>query len=74
MKRTLQEVRTFKERIYCDCGGEYVWNGICLTTYPAQYPHVCSNEGCLDKMTMSGQSYPREITQEVGEEYAVPDE
>lgn len=39
--------RMYIEVPICDkCGAELKPTGVCLTTYPAQYPYKCSNPDC----------------------------
>lgn len=41
---------------YCDCGGEFAFEGVVLTTsYPAQYPHSCKKCGAKANF---GKVYP----------------
>ena len=69
MKRTLTEIRTFNVRLYCECGGQYIFNGQSDSSYPPQYVHVC--DVCSATMTLRDQ-YPGEETVEVGEQQEVP--
>ena len=32
----------------CDCGGELIYDGTILPTYPAQYRHVCNKCGNIE--------------------------
>lgn len=41
MKEEAREVKTYKVIARCECGGQMRQTGVVLTTYPAQYPHVC---------------------------------
>ncbi len=53
------EVKTFHIRLYCDvpdCGGEMIYNNICLTSMPTQHDHFCSKCGACQRT--SGTSYP----------------
>jgi len=44
MPEKLQKVKSYQVDYFCDeCGEPMRWNEICLTSYPAQYPHVCKN-------------------------------
>lgn len=52
-KRT--EVKTIRVRAICNCGGEFKPTGMCLTSYPPQYPHKCDNCG---KVKTFEKSYP----------------
>lgn len=39
-----KEVRTYRVDYACDVCGEIMeYGGICLTSYPPQYPHGCKN-------------------------------
>jgi len=38
-------IKTVLVRMMCKCGGEMKPTGICLTSYPPQYPHVCNKCG-----------------------------
>lgn len=40
-KERKTEVKTFKLQLFCDCGGEMLPTGMCLTSHPVQYPHEC---------------------------------
>lgn len=42
MKEKEVEVKTYKIRAYCECGGEYTYAGISYPTYPEQHVHHCS--------------------------------
>lgn len=44
------------KRLICDCGGEMLSTGICLTTDPAQYPHMCNR--CGKTENIFGVTYP----------------
>lgn len=70
-KRTLTETRTFVIKVYCDCKGEYAFNGNANMSNPPQYVHVC--QGCGHTTTFPLQ-YPANHTQEVGEDMLLPDE
>lgn len=62
-KRT--EVKTYVVRYICDdCGeGEMVPTGLCLSIWPAQYPHKCNKCGASE--TFIGSTYPRTVYEEV---------
>ena len=70
-KRTITETRTFVIKAYCDCGGEYAFNGRAQMTSPPQFVHACPD--CGHTTTFKDQ-YPMDTTQEVGEPTEVPDE
>ena len=70
-KRTLTEVRTFVVKVYCDCGGQYAFNGNANMAHPPQYVHLCQDCGHL---TTFKDQYPLNTTQEVGEPQVLPDE
>lgn len=60
------KTKTFIERLYCDkCGTEMQWTGVCLTSYPAQYPHKCPN--CGEEVHTTGVFYPKQTLVEAGE-------
>lgn len=42
IKEKVQPIKVFAK---CECGGEFNPTGICLTTYPCQYPHICNKCG-----------------------------
>lgn len=69
-KRTITETRTFKVKVYCDCGGEYAFNGNANLADPPQYVHVCPDCG---HTTTFPDTYPIDHVQEVGEPQEVPD-
>jgi len=52
------QVNTYRIEYICDeCGeGKLEWNGICLTSYPPQYPHSCLH--CGATKTFMGVHYP----------------
>ena len=53
----------------CDkCGGRLVSTGICLTTYPAQYPYQCENPECDGHATFWEYERPGKIEYEFEEE------
>lgn len=57
MPETEKPVQTFQVDYLCDeCGEPMRSDGRCLTSYPAQYPHVCRNG---HTKTFSGATYPR---------------
>ena len=44
MAEKFNKLVTFQVDYFCDeCDEPMKWNGICLTSYPAQYPHSCKN-------------------------------
>lgn len=45
MKEEVREVKTYKVIARCECGGQMKPTGVVLSTYPAQYPHVCDRCG-----------------------------
>lgn len=45
MKETTIELKTYKVRATCECGGEFLPTGIVLMTNPCQYPHKCNSCG-----------------------------
>ncbi len=50
-------VKTYQIRLFCDCGGEMLPTGMCLTSYPPQYPHVCNQ--CKKSETVHDCIYPK---------------
>jgi len=70
-KRTLTETRTFKIKVYCDCGGQYQFNGNANLSEPPQYVHACEDCG---HVTTFDATYPLDHTQEVGEPTVLADE
>jgi len=52
---TVSPVNPVIIRQTCECGGEYKPTGVCLTSYPAQYPHTCDKCG---KGATFAESYP----------------
>lgn len=53
----------------CDkCGGELISTGICLTSYPAQYPYKCSNPDCNGHETFYEYERPGRLEYEFEEE------
>lgn len=60
-----RSVKTFKEVLACECGGEYTFTGITLLTYPEQYRHQCCNCGKMETTTIL---YPRIVTEDVQDE------
>ena len=46
------------DRLICDkCGTEMKWDGVCYTTYPAQYPYSCPE--CHSTMIVDNPNYPK---------------
>lgn len=39
------DVKCVKTVAKCECGGEFEPTGVCLTSYPCQYPHICNKCG-----------------------------
>jgi DNA-directed RNA polymerase subunit RPC12/RpoP len=51
-----QEVRTFILNLLCDeCGGQMVFKGDGLLTYPPKFPHICMECG---KEVITDKIYP----------------
>lgn len=65
MKLTMIEICTYKVRLYCDCGGNMIWNNISLDVNPPLYPHFCTD---CNRQETRIDVYPTETTVEVGEE------
>jgi len=57
MPVSTHEVRTFVDRLMCDCGGEMKPTGECMLSMPAIYPHRC--EACGKGESVRGFTYPR---------------
>lgn len=55
---------TYIVKEVCECGGEFVFDGIVLTSYPPKFPHTCNK--CGKKVTLDRQ-YPSSQT-EIGDE------
>lgn len=45
MTEVRKECRAIMHHMYCECGGEFKPENICLTTCPPQYPHMCDKCG-----------------------------
>jgi hypothetical protein len=39
------DLNDFEETLKCECGGEFVYTGIILTSMPPQYPYDCNKCG-----------------------------
>lgn len=51
-----KEVKVYQDRLYCPvCENEMEFTGVVLTSYPAQYEHVCHKCG---KYLSVSKSYP----------------
>ena len=51
-----QEVKTFVLNLICDeCGGEMVFKGDGVLTYPPKFPHICTKCG---KEVITDKIYP----------------
>lgn len=59
MPEVKTKMTTYEVNYLCDeCRKENLkWTGVCLTSYPAQYPHQCP--GCGAQETFTGICYPR---------------
>lgn len=58
MAESTKQVIVTKTSFDCPkCNGTLVPTGICLTSYPAQYPHRCTNRNCSESDTFYKQ-YP----------------
>lgn len=60
-----KSIKTYKEVLACECGGEFQFTGIVLLTYPEQYKHKCCNCGKMETTTIR---YPRIATEDVQDE------
>ena len=62
-----KEVKTFEVNYKCDeCDDGYMqFDGIVLTSYPAQYPHSCDNKDCDATKTFRGESYPKMVHEKI---------
>ena len=59
----------YTTRAICDkCGGELIPTGICLTTYPTQYPYKCENSNCDGYATFWESELPGKLEYEFEEE------
>lgn len=51
-----KEVKVYQDRLYCDeCGEEMEFTGMCLTSYPPKYPHMCPK---CEKRVIMTEIYP----------------
>ena len=64
---TKKEVKTIQVDYECPkCKtGRLRHTGNVLTTYPAQFPHMCNTPGCDYGETFMGKTYPYVIYEEV---------
>ena len=63
--------RIYIEELYCDkCGSkmESTGVGVCLATYPAQYPYQCSNKLCNKVITLQENELPGKLKYEFEDE------
>ena len=61
--------RMYIEVAICDkCGAELRPTGMCLTSYPAQYPYKCSNPDCDGGATFVEGGTPGRLCYEFEEE------
>jgi len=58
------EVKTYRERLYCECGGEMLPTGMIYSTMPPQYPHQCQVCGA---QAIAPDSFPRVVYDESGD-------
>ena len=65
MSRTIKrvEVRTYLERLHCECGGQMLPTDLALPTDPPQYPHKCQ---LCDRQTVESETFPRLVYDEIG--------
>lgn len=42
MEKKETEIRVFRVKMFCDCGGEMLPTGVILSSCPPQFPHQCS--------------------------------
>ena len=68
LKRKKVKAMYITEAICDKCGGRLVPTGICLTTYPAQYPYQCENSECDGHETFWEYECPGKIEYEFEEE------
>lgn len=58
---TREYVQAMRERLPCDCGGEYTGKGTkgmgVKLSSPPMYPHKC--DSCGDRTWVRGKQYPR---------------
>lgn len=61
--------RMYIEVPICDkCGAELKPTGMCLTSYPAQYPYKCSNPDCNECITFRENELPGRLRYEFEED------
>ena len=61
--------RMYIEVAYCDkCGAKLRSTGMCLSSYPAQYPYECSNPNCDGRATFIEGETPGRLRYEFEEE------
>lgn len=54
---------------YCDkCGSPMESTGVVLTTYPAQYPYVCTNKECDGRAVFWANECPGKLEYEFEED------
>jgi hypothetical protein len=63
-KETKVEVKTYILRLICECGGDMMPTGECMSSKPPQYPHRCARCGSME--TVSDKYYPVTTFEEVG--------
>jgi len=63
-----QLVKTYRVDAQCDCGGKMVYGGICLTSFPPQYPHKCETCGNVENLDHSYPCHRTKIEQSMASE------
>lgn len=64
MKTKRVETKVYTEHMYCECGGEFKYNGsgFSVAIYPTMYYHTCNK---CKKMVDLNDVYPRLVYEEV---------
>ena len=61
--------RMYIEEAICDkCGSRMDHTGIVLTSWPAQYPYICSNPECREQATFYEYNKPGKLIYEYEDE------
>lgn len=63
-KKFRAEVKTFRTELYCDCGGQFIHNGMTTSTHPPGYSHSCN--ACTN-VTLEDEKYPKIEYEEVAQ-------
>ena len=63
-------IGAYKTEAFCDkCGAPLRPTGVCLTSFPAQYPYRCTNEECDGGQAFWEHELPGSIIYEFADEY-----